>query len=112
MYYQAVHNVGFNLSLTQTQKYLALLLLQAGGCRYVLRKKPPGKVLASAHAVDREYRVLNALMRTEVPIPMALCLCEDTTVIGTPFYVMEHVTVGSHTRLVTSASKASGHQIP
>lgn len=58
---------------------------------YTLRKKPPGKLLPSAHAVDREYRIISALQDTEVPVPRVHALCEDTDVIGTAFYVMEHV---------------------
>ena len=59
------------------------------GKAYVLRKKPPGKLLPSAHAVDREYRVLKALSDTGVPVPRVVHFCDDDTVIGTPFYVME-----------------------
>jgi aminoglycoside phosphotransferase (APT) family kinase protein len=66
-------------------------LLSAGDQRYVLRRKPPGKLLQSAHAVDREFRVLEALSGTGVPVARALALCEDDTVIGTAFYVMEYV---------------------
>lgn len=62
---------------------------------YVLRKKPPGKVLSSAHAVEREHAVLAALAGTAVPVPRVLCLCTDAAVIGTPFYVMEHVKVSA-----------------
>lgn len=58
---------------------------------YVLRKKPSGTLLPSAHAVEREYRVLRALAGTDVPVPPALALCEDSSVIGTPFYVMQRV---------------------
>lgn len=58
---------------------------------YVLRKKPPGKLLPSAHAVEREYRVMRALADTPVPVPRMLMLCEDSAVIGTPFFVMRHV---------------------
>ncbi|KAJ4847245.1 hypothetical protein Tsubulata_004656 [Turnera subulata] len=59
--------------------------------RYVLRKKPPGKLLQSAHAVDREYHVLQALGdHTQVPVPKAFCLCFDDSVIGTAFYIMEY----------------------
>ena len=58
---------------------------------YVMRKQPPGELLPSAHQVDREYRVMNALWDTEVPVPKMYCLCEDTEVIGTKFYVMEMV---------------------
>ena len=66
-------------------------LLSAGGKEYVLRKKPPGKLLPSAHAVDREYRIISALKNTDVPVPETLLFCEDDSVIGTPFYVMEWV---------------------
>jgi aminoglycoside phosphotransferase (APT) family kinase protein len=66
-------------------------LLVAGGQRYVLRRKPPGKLLPSAHAVDREYRVIRALAGTDVPVARALALCEDDAVIGTAFYIMEYV---------------------
>lgn len=69
--------------------------MQANSTQYVLRKKPPGKVLASAHAVEREFQVLAALKDTPVPVPKALCLCQDAAVIGTPFYVMEHVQASS-----------------
>ena len=65
--------------------------LTAGGQRYVLRKKPPGKLLPSAHAVDREFRVISALKDTGVPVPPALHLCQDPDVIGTDFFVMAMV---------------------
>jgi aminoglycoside phosphotransferase (APT) family kinase protein len=66
-------------------------LLAAGRQRYVLRRKPPGKLLPSAHAVDREFRVIRALAGTGVPVARAHALCEDDAVIGTAFYVMEYV---------------------
>lgn len=59
--------------------------------RYVLRKKPPGRLLPSAHAVEREYRVMKALAGSGVPVCEMLLLCEDPEIIGTPFIVMEHV---------------------
>jgi aminoglycoside phosphotransferase (APT) family kinase protein len=65
-------------------------LLEAASGRYVLRRKPPGVLLPSAHAVDREYRVIRALAGTAVPVPAALHLCADDTVIGSMFYVMEY----------------------
>ncbi len=65
--------------------------LRAASGEYVLRRKPPGKLLPSAHAVEREYRVLAALGPTGVPVPRALLLCEDPAVVGTPFYVMSYV---------------------
>lgn len=63
-------------------------LLVCEGARYVLRKKPPGPLLKSAHQVEREYRILRALAATEVPVPPTVLLCEDAEVIGTAFYVM------------------------
>ena len=59
--------------------------------KYVLRKKPSGDLLPSAHAIDREHRVLQALQDTPVPVPEVLALCMDRDVIGTEFYVMEMV---------------------
>ena len=58
------------------------------GGEYVVRRKPPGKLLPSAHAVEREYRVITALADTGVPVPRTYVLCEDPDVIGTSFYVM------------------------
>jgi len=66
-------------------------LITAGARRYVMRRKPPGNLLPSAHAVDREYRVLTALAGTDVPVPRTFVLCEDDSVIGTTFYVMDYV---------------------
>ncbi len=67
-------------------------LLTTEARRYVLRRKPPGNLLPSAHAVDREYRVMRALSdHTRVPVARPLVLCQDATVIGTDFFVMEHV---------------------
>ncbi|MHA6326186.1 phosphotransferase family protein [Roseivivax sp. CAU 1753] len=65
--------------------------LDAPSGSYVLRRKPPGQLLKSAHAVDREYRVQKALYPTDVPVPKVLALCEDDSVTGAMFYVMEHV---------------------
>ena len=66
-------------------------LLQAGDHRYVLRRKPLGTLLKSAHAVDREFRVLSALRGTAVPVPTVHLLCEDEDLIGSVFYIMDHV---------------------
>lgn len=63
--------------------------ISAGGKHYVLRRKPPGELLKSAHAVDREFRVISALADTDVPVAKAYCLCEDDSIIGSMFYVME-----------------------
>jgi aminoglycoside phosphotransferase (APT) family kinase protein len=65
--------------------------LRATSGEYVLRRKPPGKLLPSAHAVEREFRVIAALRATGVPVPEALVLCEDPEVLGTAFYVMRYV---------------------
>ncbi|HWA63155.1 MAG TPA: phosphotransferase family protein [Caulobacteraceae bacterium] len=64
-------------------------LITAGGRRYVLRKKPPGQLLASAHQVDREYRVMKALGSVGFPVPVMRAYCADEGIIGTPFYVMD-----------------------
>ncbi len=61
------------------------------GRKYVLRRKPPGKLLPSAHAVDREFKVISALGKTGFPVAKAYALCEDEGVIGTMFYVMDMV---------------------
>lgn len=61
------------------------------GATFILRRKPPGKLLPSAHAIEREYRIMNALANTDVPVPKMLGLCEDPAVIGTAFYLMEYV---------------------
>src|SRR5882757_4966974 len=66
-------------------------LLETSNERYVLRRKPPGVLLPSAHAVDREFRVMRALLPTDVPVPRTLCYCDDDSVIGTAFYVMEYI---------------------
>ncbi|ONG46533.1 phosphotransferase family protein [Pseudoroseomonas deserti] len=58
---------------------------------YVLRKKPPGKLLPSAHAVEREFRAMQALAGSGVPVPRVRLLCEDESIIGTSFFVMDHV---------------------
>jgi aminoglycoside phosphotransferase (APT) family kinase protein len=65
--------------------------ISSPGQRYVLRRKPPGVTLASAHAVDREYRVLKALHGQGFPVPEPLLYEEDAAVIGSPFYVMEMI---------------------
>ncbi len=65
-------------------------LLTSAGHRYVLRKKPPGQLLSSAHQVDREYRVMKALDGL-IPVPKMRALCEDPEVIGTSFYVMDYL---------------------
>ncbi len=91
--YLAEHLEGFEGPLTVQQfgqgQSNPTFLLTSGDREWVLRKKPPGKLLPSAHAVDREYRVISALRDTDVPVPEACLLCEDDSVIGTAFYVMK-----------------------
>lgn len=66
-------------------------LIAAASGKYVLRRKPPGELLKSAHAVDREFRVMQALATTEVPVPKMRVLCDDDSVIGSMFYVMDYL---------------------
>ncbi len=68
-------------------------LLRGAGARYVLRSKPgpTAKLLPSAHAVEREFRVITALGKAGIPVPRTWCLCEDENVIGRSFYVMDYV---------------------
>jgi len=66
-------------------------LLETPYARFVLRKKPPGTLLQSAHQVEREFRIIKALAATDVPVPRAHLLCEDAGVIGTAFFVMDFV---------------------
>jgi aminoglycoside phosphotransferase (APT) family kinase protein len=66
-------------------------LIRADSGPYVLRRKPPGPLLKSAHAVDREYRVMAALVDTAVPVARVFHLCEDDSVIGSMFFLMEYV---------------------
>jgi aminoglycoside phosphotransferase (APT) family kinase protein len=65
------------------------MVTDGGGKRYVLRKKPPGDLLPSAHAVDREFKIISAIASTGVPVSKAYALCEDESVVGQIFYVME-----------------------
>jgi aminoglycoside phosphotransferase (APT) family kinase protein len=66
-------------------------LVETAQASYVLRKKPPGKLLASAHMIEREFRVQKALQFSAVPVASMLILCEDAGIVGTPFYLMSHV---------------------
>lgn len=93
--YLSVHVDGFSGPLSVEEfrggQSNPTYLLHASSGRYVLRRKPPGKLLKSAHAVDREFRVISALHGTGFPVPRPYVLCEDNHVIGTAFYVMEFV---------------------
>lgn len=90
--YLAEHLGGFEAPLAILQfeggQSNPTYLLRTPGREYVLRKKPPGQLLPSAHQVDREHRVMSALWDTGVPVPPTLLMCHDASVIGTPFFVM------------------------
>ncbi|MDN5843909.1 MAG: phosphotransferase family protein, partial [Alcaligenaceae bacterium] len=75
--------------LTGGQSNPTYRLIVADGRSYVLRTKPPGALLASAHAIDREFRIMRALQDSHVPVPRMLAYCDDTTLLGTPFFIME-----------------------
>ena len=91
--YLAEHIPGFSGPVTATKfaggQSNPTFKLQTANTTYVLRRQPPGKLLKSAHAVDRDYRVIKALENTDVPVAKVYHLCEDTDVIGSMFYVME-----------------------
>ncbi|HKT74943.1 MAG TPA: phosphotransferase [Steroidobacteraceae bacterium] len=91
--YLRQHVAGFSGTLTGTRlsggQSNPTYRLSAGGRDYVLRRKPFGQLLPSAHAIEREYRVMTALASTDVPVPRTYCLCADATVIGSAFFVME-----------------------
>jgi len=65
--------------------------VSSGTKHFVLRKKPDGKLMPSAHAVDREHRVMSALTHTNVPVPNMLAYCEDESIVGTPFFLMSYL---------------------
>jgi len=93
--YLDAHIEGFN-GLQSTEKFAGgqsnpTFLLRADSGQYVLRRKPPGELLKSAHAVDREFRVITALGDSDVPVAHGYHLCEDDDVIGSMFYVMSFV---------------------
>jgi len=64
-------------------------MLETPAARFVMRKKPSGTLLQSAHQVEREFRIIKALAATNVPVPRVHLLCEDIDVIGTAFFVMD-----------------------
>src|SRR3954465_992897 len=66
-------------------------LIETPARRYVLRRKPPGKLLPSAHAVDREFRVITALSAQAFSVARPLHYCDDASIVGTPFYLMDFV---------------------
>ncbi len=94
--YLAAHLPGFTQPLRVSQfsggQSNPTYLLETPSASYVLRRKPPGVTLSSAHAVDREHRVISALSRAGFPVPRPHLFCQDDAVIGTPFYLMERVT--------------------
>ncbi|MBI3227660.1 MAG: phosphotransferase family protein [Mycolicibacterium cosmeticum] len=91
--YLNAHGIGGPLDIHQFQggQSNPTFHLRTGAGKFVLRKKPPGVLLPRAHDVGREYRVMAALAGSGVPVPGMRLMCEDDTVIGTPFFVMDHV---------------------
>ena len=92
--YLTIHLAGFEgpLELLQFEggQSNPTFLLGTQDKQYVLRKKPPGTLLPSAHMIEREYRIMKALEHTGVPVPRMFMLCEDDAVIGVTFFVMEY----------------------
>lgn len=84
-------NAGFRVSQFKGGQSNPTFLVETPKPRYVVRRKPSGELLPSAHAIDREFRVMKALADTGVPVPRVHALCEDSDVIGTAFYVMDCV---------------------
>lgn len=93
--YMAGRLAGFDSTITaekfQTGQSNPTFLITTSAGNYVLRRKPAGALLKSAHAVDREFRVQSALADSDVPVAKVYHLCQDPEVIGSDFYVMEHV---------------------
>ena len=113
--YLAAHIDGFG-TLLSAEKFEGgqsnpTFLLTTDTAKYVLRSKPPGELLPSAHAVDREYRVMKALADTPVPVPTMRHLCEDDDIIGRMFYVMDCVdgTVYWDASLAGKSPEVRGH---
>jgi len=86
-------DAGDGLSIRQFQggQSNPTYLVRSDAAAYVLRRRPPGILLASAHAIDREYRIISALHGAGMPVPRPIAYCEDPAVIGSAFYLMEHV---------------------
>jgi len=84
----AVHAI-HKISIGQSNPTYQILTDQG---RYILRMQPPGNLLPSAHAVDREYRVMQSLAESEVPVPAMIALCTDLDIIGVKFFIMEEMT--------------------
>jgi|SRR5208282_85290 len=93
--YLIEHLPGFRGPLTVSQFITGqsnpTFLLETPDAHLVMRKKPPGPLLQSAHQVEREYRIIKALANTDVPVPRAHLLCEDPNIIGTAFFMMDYV---------------------
>jgi aminoglycoside phosphotransferase (APT) family kinase protein len=77
------------LQFTSGQSNPTYQLTAVNGKRYVLRKKPPGRLPEKTHQIEREYEIINALQGTNLPLPKMYCLCLDSSIIGTSFYIME-----------------------
>ena len=88
-----IEGIGDNLDVSQFKggQSNPTYLLTSGARKFVLRRKPPGNLLPSAHAIDREFRLITALTNTDVPVARGHVLCEDDEIIGSAFYVMDYV---------------------
>ena len=89
-----IENFGPFISIKQFvggQSNPTFFITSEEGNQLILRKKPPGNLLPSAHAIEREYKVQKALKKTNVPCPEMIALCEDVNIIGTPFYIMSYI---------------------
>jgi len=89
-----IKNFGKTFTIRQFiggQSNPTFLITSNEGKEIILRKKPPGDLLPSAHAIEREYKVQQALSNTKVPCPDMIALCESSDIIGTPFYIMNYV---------------------
>ena len=85
--------------------------LDAASGTYVLRKQPPGKLLKSAHAVDREFRVMSALAESDVPVPVMHHLCKDPSIIGSMFFLMQYIPGRTHWNCaLPDSNKEERHQ--
>ena len=93
--YMLSHVEGFQGPLTASQfkggQSNPTYLLESPSGKYVMRRKPPGKLLKSAHAVDREFKVISALYSADFPVPRPYVLCADEAIVGTMFFIMEYV---------------------
>lgn len=89
-YHETAVVLSLSVQFTFGQSNPTYLIIAADGQKFVMRKKPPGKLISTmSHRVEREYQIIRALEGTDIPVPKAYALCMDDSIIGTPFYIME-----------------------